>query len=270
MTNRKIMSLEEKREQVKDFRPIDDTFFEVLADDIGVCQEMLRIILDDAKLIVTDVIVQSSKRNMYGRSVRLDALCTLGNGRKCNIEVQRSDDDDHLKRVRFNASSITVRESQRGQKFKELADVIIVYISQFDIFKGGRVVYHVDSVIRETKQRVNDGLERVFVNTAVRDETTVSEYMECFLQKEVDNAKFPNLSNRMKYLKHEEGGVQAVCEVMERYSKKAYQEGEQKANIAAIKRMLTRYHATKEEILEDYSESEYNTAIAELQIEVER
>ena len=40
---KKQQTLEEKIEQVKNFRPIDDTFFEVLADDIGVCQEMLRI-----------------------------------------------------------------------------------------------------------------------------------------------------------------------------------------------------------------------------------
>ena len=46
---------------------------------------MLRIILEDEKLIVKDVIVQSSKRNLYGRSVRLDALCILGNGKKCNV-----------------------------------------------------------------------------------------------------------------------------------------------------------------------------------------
>ena len=79
------MTLEEKKEQVKNFRPIDDTFFEVLADDIGVCQEMLRIILKDEKLIVKDVIVQSSERNLYGRSVRLDALCILGDEREGHI-----------------------------------------------------------------------------------------------------------------------------------------------------------------------------------------
>lgn len=108
----KQLTLEQKKQKVKDFRPIDDVFFEVLADDIPFCQEILRTILEDNKLIVNDVIVQSSERNLYGRSVRLDALCTLGNGEKCNIEVQRSDNDDHLKRVRFNASSITVKESQ--------------------------------------------------------------------------------------------------------------------------------------------------------------
>ena len=111
---KKQQTLEEKIEQVKNFRPIDDTFFEVLADDIGVCQEMLRIILEDEKLIVKDVIVQSSERNLYGRSVRLDALCILGNGKKCNVEVQRSNKDHHLKRVRFNAS-VTVEAVSTGK-----------------------------------------------------------------------------------------------------------------------------------------------------------
>ena len=269
------MTLEEKIEQVKNFRPIDDTFFEVMADDIGVCQEMLGIILEDEKLIVKDVIVQSSERNLYGRSVRLDALCILGNGKKCNVEVQRSNKDHHLKRVRFNASVITVRDSQTDDKFEETIDLIVVYISEFDIFKRGRVIYHVDSVIRETQEKVDDGLERVFVNTAVKDGTTISEYMDCFLQKEIDNAKFPKLTKRVHYLKHEEGGVNEMCEVMEQYSKKAYQQGEEagkeigqrQANIAAIKNMIIRFQATKEIILEDYTESEYNTAIAELQSE---
>ena len=277
------MTLEEKIEQVKNFRPIDDTFFEVMADDIGVCQEMLRIILEDEKLIVKDVIVQSSERNLYGRSVRLDALCILGNGKKCNVEVQRSNKDHHLKRVRFNASVITVRDSQTDDKFEETIDLIVVYISEFDIFKRGRVIYHVDSEIRETQEKVDDGLERVFVNTAVKDGTTISEYMDCFLQKEIDNAKFPKLTNRVHYLKHEEGGVNAVCEIMRKYSEevaeKAYQQGEEagkeigkeigqrQANIAAIKNMIIRFRATKEVILEDYTESEYNTAIAELESE---
>ena len=74
------LTLEQKKRKVQDFRPIDDVFFEVLADDVLFCQEILRTILEDPNLVVNDVIVQSSERNMYGRSVRLDVLCTLGNG----------------------------------------------------------------------------------------------------------------------------------------------------------------------------------------------
>lgn len=51
------ISLEEKVEKVKDLRPIDDVFFEVLADDIPFCQEMLRILLEDENLVVKDVTV---------------------------------------------------------------------------------------------------------------------------------------------------------------------------------------------------------------------
>lgn len=86
---------DEKKARVAKLRPIDDVFFEALAQNPKVCQEILRVILEDDKLVVNDVITQNSERNIYGRSVRLDALCTLGTGEKCNIEVQRSDNDDH-------------------------------------------------------------------------------------------------------------------------------------------------------------------------------
>ena len=81
------------------------------------------------------------------------------------------------------------------------------------------------------QEKVDDGLERVFVNTVVKDGTTISEYMDCFLQKEIDNEKFPKLTNRVHYLKHEVGGVNEVCEIMRKYSEevaeKAYQQGEE-------------------------------------------
>ena len=145
------------------------------------------------------------------------------------------------------------------------------------------MIYHVDSVIRETNERVDDGLERIFVNTAVKDGTTISEYMDCFLQKEVDNEKFPELTRRMKYLKNEEGGMRSMCEVMERYIKQAIKEVEeeaekatkeaaeakeacQRANITAIKNLIE-FNIIKEDILKKYTESEYEAAIAEIQCE---
>ena len=39
------MNLKEKLEKVRDFRPIDDVFFEVLAQNKDMCQEILRVIL---------------------------------------------------------------------------------------------------------------------------------------------------------------------------------------------------------------------------------
>ena len=124
-----------------------------------------------------------------------------------------------------------------------------------------------------------------FVYITKKSMQTVLKNLEGFyiIKKEIDNAKFPKLTNRVHYLKHEVGGVNAVCEIMRKYSEevaeKAYQQGEEagkeigkeigqrQANIAAIKNMIIRFQATKDVILEDYTESEYNTAIAELQSE---
>ncbi len=218
-------SLEEKYARIKDLRPIDDVFFEVLADDTEVCEEILRTILEDPALTVEDVIVQSSERNLYGRSVRLDALCTLGDGTKCNIEVQRSNNDNHLKRARFNAASITVKDSDVGDKFDNVLELYIVYISEFDIFKEGQTIYHVEKVLRETGTVVDDGLHEIFVNTKIDDGSDISDLMSCFTKKEFYNAKFPKLSSRAKELKSTEGGGSAMSEVMEKLLAEGRAEG---------------------------------------------
>lgn len=229
------MTAEEKIAKVKDLRPIDDVFFEVLADDKRFCEEILRIILEDKDLTVEDVVVQGSERNIYGRSVRLDALCTLGSGSKCNIEVQRADNDDHLRRARFNAASITVKDSDPGERFENITELYIVYISEFDVLKGGLTIYHIDKTIRENGRVVDDGLHEIFVNTAIDDGTEIAELMSCFEKKEVINSKFPVFTQRMKELKTTEGGASAVCEVMQKYLNEAKDE----ARIESIAKLLS-------------------------------
>ena len=254
------MNQKEKIERIKEFRLIDDVFFEVFASDIPACQEILRTILEDEKLIVNDIIVQSSERNLYGRSVRLDALCTLGDGFLCNIEIQRSDNDNHLKRARFNASSITVKESESGTNFENVKDVYIVYISEKDFFKAGLTTYHIDKVIRENGITVDDGLHEIFVNAAVDDGSNIAELMQCFKQKDLNNPKFKAVTRRFKELKETEGGLNAMCKIMEDIVK----EEKKEENIKRIAKMISKGYS-KEEILElDYTEEEYEEAEKEL------
>ena len=183
-------------------------------------QEMLCVILADPELTVISVTPQRDVANLMGRAVRLDAWCHLGDGRECDVEVQRAD-DDHVRRVRYNASGITWTKTNKGVNFEEIPDVCIVYISQFDFLGGGRTTYHVDKVIRETGVTVNDGLSEVYVNTKIDDGSDIANLMKCFLQEQVNNPKFPKLSARINELKNTEKGVSAVCTVMEEYQKDA-------------------------------------------------
>lgn len=206
------------KEKVQKLRPIDDVFFEALIKDKGVCEEILRVILEDEKLEVLSVTPQSSIKNLYGRSVRLDAFCKLGTGAFCNIEVQKSDNDDHVRRVRYNASCITANNTEVGADFIEVPDVTMIYISTFDMFKKGKTIYHCKTVIEETNDAVDNGLREIYVNTAVNDGSTIAELMECFLQENIENKKFPLLSSRVWYFKNDEGGVNAMCKIVDDYA----------------------------------------------------
>ena len=209
--------------------------------------------MEDKELIVESVITQCSESNLYGRSVRLDALCTLRNGTKCNIEVQRADNDNHLKRVRFNASSITVKETNPGEHFRDILELYMVYISEFDFLKGGKTIYHVDKVLRETGKVIDDGLHEIYVNTVIDDGSDISDLMACFMKKEVKNPKFPALSAEVSRLKETEGGAQSVCAVMERYERMAVK----KEKIERIIVMVEKGYS-KEDILDiGYTEDEY-------------
>ena len=254
----------EKIERIKEFRLIDDIFFEVFASDIPACQEILRVILEDAELIVNDVVVQSSERNLYGRSVRLDALCTLGNGSLCNIEIQRADNDNHLKRARFNAANITVKESETGTNFEKVKDVYIIYISEKDFFKGGFTTYHIDKVIRENGITVDDGLHEIFVNASVNDGSNIAEMMQCFTQKSLNNPKFRAVTRRFKELKETEGGLTTMCKLMDDIVNEEKQKEKEKVRIELLTNMINNGYSKKDILNIGFTEDEYKKAEEEL------
>lgn len=62
-------------------------------------------------------------------------------------------------------------------------------------------------------------------------------------------------------------GLDAVCDVMKKYEEIAAKEASEKANIKAVKSMIKVFQATKQQILQIYSEKEYEQAVKELEEE---
>lgn len=104
-----MRTLNEQMALVQSLNVIDDVFFHKIAEDPEVCEEILRIILEKPKLKVIQCQVQRFLRNNGVHSVILDALCELDDGARVNIEVQKADDDNHQKRVRFNQSMMALK-----------------------------------------------------------------------------------------------------------------------------------------------------------------
>lgn len=196
-----------------------------MAEDKEFCQEILRVMLEDEKLIVLESIPQWTGTNLQGRSVILDAKCVKSDGTQINIEVQKADDDDHQRRVRYNGAILTTNTADPGIKFENVPNVCVVFISKFDIFEGNLPLYHIDRTVRETGIVVDNGFEEVYINTKIKNDSDVSELMKVFVEDNVYNSKFPKTSEGKHRYKETEGGLNAMCEIMERIAKEERSEG---------------------------------------------
>ena len=209
---------------VKQLVPFDDVMFQKMCESKETCQEIISTILGQ-DIRVINVVPQDSIENLQGRSVRLDCLCRLRNGIYVNVEVQKPDNDDHEARVRYNASVITANQTPKSTKFRDVAQVIVIYITRFDIFGDRRPIYHIDRVVRETGKIRTDGFTEIYVNGAVKNyddelNTNVSDLMDLFIDREKLNPeKFPEFSKRKNIFVNTEKGEREMCEKVDQLAR---------------------------------------------------
>lgn len=249
-------------EKVKKMNPIDDDFLRKMAEDKGFCQEVIRTILEDEHLQVVELKSQDFIKNLQGRSVVLDAHCVTQSGEHINVEVQKSDNDNHQKRVRYNGACITANITDAGTKFEKVPTVCVIYITQNDFFKMGKTTYHVDRVIRETGEVVDNGFSEIYVNAYVKDGSSTSELMTIFTEDTAyDDKKFPATSQRKRYFKEDKKGVSEMCAIMEEVKEEGREEGRIEAvmemyhnGIIDMCQACTYLKLTEEEFLEEEKE----------------
>jgi hypothetical protein len=83
---------EEQKAIIAKFNVIDDVFFQKMVEDIGVAEEIIRIILQKPKLNVIKCETQRFLRNIGAHSVVLDLVCEDEDHSIIHVEVQKKDD----------------------------------------------------------------------------------------------------------------------------------------------------------------------------------
>lgn len=207
----------------KELRVIDDTLFRLVASRPKVCEEILQTLLDNKKLRVLRVNTQETVKSLQ-REIILDCLCDLGNGNLINVEVQKGNYNNDVKRCRFHLSSITSNYTPKGTDFDDVPDVTVIYITEYDALNNKQTITY-SKMCRydnstDTFIPVEDGGLIVYANTCINDGSDKSELLELFLRKDsFNNQKFPNLSDAVQYFKDDEKGVSEVCAIVEEYAK---------------------------------------------------
>lgn len=209
----------EAREQrvalARRFTLMSDVFMSVALRDKKACQYVLRILTGISDLVVKEVRTQYHISKIHAHDAILDVLAEDSAGRIYHIEIQRTDTIDHGRRVRFYAASVDGEYLAKGKTYAELPELFTIYISETDIWKAGRTVYRVRKCFENTDIPYDDGQHIIYVNAAVDDGSGIADLMRYFKTADPEDMSQGALSERVSFLKNEEGDASEMCEISE-------------------------------------------------------
>ena len=201
------------------FRLLDDDFMTMVFDkNIEATELLLKVILGRNDIKVIEVVAQREYKNPVtgGRSITLDIYAEDSEGKVYDIEVQRADAGADVHRARFHSSMIDTKMLKEKQKFKEIHDSYVIFITENDVMDMGLPLYHVERTITETGKFFNDGSHIIYVNGSYKnDEDPVGRLMHDFRCTSAVDMFYPELAKPVRHFKETEGGQKAMCKAME-------------------------------------------------------
>lgn len=223
-------TMEQKQQEdlarLRQLRLIDDDFFSKCFDNDTACvQLVLQIVLDKPDLNVVDVRTQVFVENLLNRSVRLDVLATDSEGRKFNIEIQRSDKGAGRKRARYNSSMMDVNLLEKGNDFEALPEIYVIFITENDVIGLGEAIYEIERCFVKSGKRFGDGSHILYVNGSYRDDSPVGKLMHDFSCTDPSDMCYNVLADRARFFKESKEGIAVMCKVLDDMRRQSYQEG---------------------------------------------
>ena len=107
--------LDLKRKFLAELILMDDIFMRVVLKDVKCTEFILQTILEKPELRVKSQSIQSDLKNLEGRSLVLDCLCTDKKGTIYNIELQNDSLGASPKRARYHSGLIDMNISKKAK-----------------------------------------------------------------------------------------------------------------------------------------------------------
>lgn len=218
-------TLEQKKERqhqmnlqrLRGLRPMDDDFMRcIFRNNIPLAQKVLRILTGKNDLIITELETQADLKRLVGaRSLCLDAIGTDEEGKKYDLEIQRSDAGAGAKRARYHASAMDVDNLEAKQNFEDLPEIYVIFVTENDIYGKGKPFYRIERMNLDADISFDDGEHILYINGTYRGDDEIGNLMHDFCCSNPNDMKDKDMADITRYYKETEEGVSAVCRVME-------------------------------------------------------
>ncbi|MDY4066946.1 Rpn family recombination-promoting nuclease/putative transposase [Bullifex sp.] len=219
----KVKYTKEEIEIARSLRPIDDTFFRTMAkNNIPLVEHIIKVILNRDDISIVKVNTQEDIHIFEkGHSVILDCLGVDNNGVLYDIEVQKYNNDNLEKRVRYYSSLLDSRYAlSKGVLFKEIIETYIIILMEEDYFHLGGQVYEVEKQIKGYNFPYIDGSNIIFTTAANKGRKELDNMMQSLVAEDYREMKDDVIKGCVMYYKTTQDGDDKVCEAVHNYAVK--------------------------------------------------
>ena len=106
--------------------------------------------------------------------------------------------------------------SKEKQKFKEIHESYVIFITKNDYMKMGLSLYHVERTIQESGALFGDGAHIIYVNGSYKNNSDpVGKLMHDFRCTSAVDMFYQELAKSVRHFKETEGGRNQMSKVME-------------------------------------------------------
>ena len=230
-STRKKMDALEKKKIIASLTLMDDLFMQVVLEEQACTEYILQTILGKSSLKLKEQRLQKRLPNLHGRALVLDCLCTDEKGLLYNIEVQNSSAGATPKRARYHAALMDTHTLKKGEKFSKLPESYVIFITDKDVLGEGEQLYQIERVIRKSGNLFKDGSHILYFNTARQDDNVLGKLAKDFKEANPKEIQSEVLSHRVASIKEgklDKEGEKKMNVLLEKYRKKAVEEGIEK------------------------------------------
>ena len=252
----KVLTEEEKRKAskkcIENMCIMDNIFMsKFFEDNIECIQFVLRIIMNKDDLIVKEAETRHNMENLHGHSVEMDIYATDKLGKKYNIEFQKANDGANVRRARYYSSIIDTNTLVKNEEYKNLPDTYVIFITENDVFKGSKPLYHFERRLEDTYERFNDGSHIIYVNGENDDNTALGKLMQDFVCTSTDKMCYNILKERSEelkgYKKHSHKEEKSMSKATQEFYELAKGQGEITGRIKDLTLIMKNLNCTLEE-----------------------
>jgi len=120
---------------------------------------------------------------------------------------------------------------KKGEKFSKLPESYVIFITDKDVLGEGEQLYQIERVIRKSGNLFKDGSHILYFNTARQGDNALGKLAKDFKEANPKEIQSEVLSHRVASLKEgklDREGEKKMNVLLEKYRKKAVEEGMEK------------------------------------------